>query len=99
MKNGFEDLIQGEVPVIVDFYANWCSPCQIILPVLEKVKTTVGTNATILKMDVEKNLYYAQKFRIESIPTLMIFKKGKILWRKTGIASANEIFQHLAPHV
>lgn len=99
MENRFENMIDGEVPVLVDFYADWCSPCQTMVSVLEKVKKTVGTNAAVIKMDVEKNLYYAQKFRIESIPTLMIFKNGKILWRKSGIISANEIFQNLAPHV
>ena len=63
MSNNFENLIQGDVPVLVDFFADWCAPSTFFSPVLENVKNTVGDNATIIKMNVEKNLFYAQKIR------------------------------------
>lgn len=99
MQKIFEKMIEGDVPVIVDFYASWNNTCLSMNPMLEKVKKAVGSNATILKMDVEKNLFYAQKYAVNSTPTLMIFKKGKILWRKSGAVTSNEIYQNLAPHV
>lgn len=96
MSDHFDNLIQGEVPVLVDFFADWCIPNNTISPVLENVKKTVGDNATIIKMNVEKNLFYVQKFSVQHLPTLLIFKKGKIIWRKTGVVSAVEIYQQLA---
>jgi|SRR5579862_3451025 len=93
--NKFEEHIQGNKPVIVDFFAEWCGPCKHMPPILKKVKDTVGEKATILKMDVDRNPAYASRYGIQSIPTLMIFKNGNIIWRKTGVAAASEILQHL----
>ena len=97
--NNFETHINGITPVVVDFFAEWCGPCKMMPPILKEVKAAVGEQATILKMDVDKNRLYSEKFGIQSIPTLIIFKNGKILWRKSGVASAQEIMQHLALHV
>ncbi|MEP6746510.1 MAG: thioredoxin [Bacteroidota bacterium] len=97
--NNFETHIQGSLPVVVDFFADWCGPCKMMPPILKQVKEKTGSRATILKMDIDKNRKYAEKYGIQSIPTLIIFKEGKILWRKTGVASANEIMQHLAAHI
>ena len=97
MEHSFQYHIQGDLPVVVDFFADWCAPCKAMLPVLNNVKQVVGESATILKMNIEKNSFYAKQFSIESIPTLIIFKKGKIIWRKSGIASVGEIIQQLAP--
>jgi len=96
MSESFQHHIDGDLPVVVDFFAEWCAPCKAMVPVLSNVKQVVGDAATILKMDVEKNRNYAERYRIESIPTLIIFQKGKIVWRKTGVASANEIIRQLA---
>jgi thioredoxin 1 len=96
--NNFETYINGRKPVLVDFFADWCGPCKMMPPVLKEVKKQVGEQASILKMDVDKNRLYAEKFGIQSIPTLIIFKEGKILWRKSGVASAKEILQQLALH-
>ncbi len=93
--NNFETHIQGEMPVVVDFFADWCGPCKMMPPILKEVKSAIGDKATILKMDVDKNRYYSEKYGIQSIPTLIIFKKGQIVWRKTGVASAKEILQQL----
>lgn len=96
--NNFETHINGRKPVLVDFFADWCGPCKMMPPVLKEVKKQVGEQASILKMDVDKNRLYAEKFGIQSIPTLILFKEGKILWRKSGVASAKEILQQLALH-
>ncbi|MBS1934244.1 MAG: thioredoxin [Bacteroidetes bacterium] len=93
--NNFEGHIQGDIPVVVDFFAEWCGPCKLMPPILKQVKDTVGERATILKMDVDKNPAYAQQYGIQSIPTLIVFHRGNIVWRKSGVASANEILQHL----
>jgi len=94
--NNFEGHIGGDTPVVVDFFAEWCGPCKMMPPVLKEVKESVGDRVTILKMDVDKNPGYAQQYSVQSIPTLIIFKKGKILWRKSGTASAQEILHHLS---
>ncbi|MBS1916886.1 MAG: thioredoxin [Bacteroidetes bacterium] len=93
--NNFEGHIQGDIPVVVDFFAEWCGPCKLMPPILKQVKDTVGERATILKMDVDKNPAYAQQYGIQSIPTLIVFHRGNIVWRKSGVASASEILQHL----
>ena len=97
--NNFDTHIQGTLPVVVDFFADWCGPCKMMPPILKEVKQKAGDRATILKMDIDKNRYYADKYGIQSIPTLIIFKDGQILWRKTGVASAGEIMQHLQAHL
>lgn len=98
MTKNFESHIHGEVPVVVDFFADWCGPCKMMTPVLKEVKHIVGNSATVLKMDIEKNRFYAEKFNIHSLPTLLIFKNGKIIWRKTGVPSAIEIVENIANH-
>ena len=93
--NNFEKLITGDKPVIIDFSAEWCGPCRMMPPILSDLKKRVGDKATIIKMDIDKNPAYAQRYAVQSVPTLMIFQKGKILWRKSGVTPAGEIFDHL----
>ncbi|MEQ8241169.1 MAG: thioredoxin [Cyclobacteriaceae bacterium] len=92
----FHDLINQNTPVVVDFYADWCGPCKKMPPILDEVKKNFGSKVHILKVDVDKNQKAAQKYNIKSIPTLMIFKSGKIMWRKSGVAQAGEIKQAVA---
>ncbi len=99
MINNFEGHVQGDKPVVVDFFAEWCAPCKLMAPILEEIKSRVGERATILKMDVDKNPAFAKMYGIQSIPTLIIFKKGKILWQKKGVTSAKEILMHLNMHL
>lgn len=94
MQN-FESHIKGSKPVVVDFFAEWCGPCKLMAPVLKEVKEKVGERATVLKMDIDKNPAYAQQYGIQAVPTLVIFKEGKIAWRRSGVTPAHEILQHL----
>ncbi|HEY0678840.1 MAG TPA: thioredoxin [Chitinophagaceae bacterium] len=91
----FESHIRGDKPVVVDFYADWCAPCKLMAPVLHEVKEIVGERATVLKMDIDKNPQYAQTYGIQAVPTLIIFKDGKQIWRKSGVTHAREILQRL----
>jgi thioredoxin 1 len=91
----FESHINGTIPVLVDFYTEWCVPCKLMTPVLQEVKQSVGERATILKMDIEKNPGYAKLYNIQAVPTIAIFKEGQLVWRKGGVTPAHEILQHL----
>lgn len=91
----FTSHIEGSKPVLVDFFAEWCGPCKMMPPVLSQVKEKMGDSATILKMDIDKNPTFASKYNVQSVPTLIIFKDGNIVWRKTGVIPANEILKHL----
>lgn len=91
----FQEIINSEKPVLVDFFAEWCGPCKMMAPILEQVKTEMGEKATIIKVDVDKNPEAASVFQIQGVPTLMVFKKGDIVWRKSGVVPANNLIQVL----
>jgi thioredoxin 1 len=88
---GFNELIQSDKPVLVDFYATWCGPCKTMAPMLEELAGKVGDRAKIIKVDIDKNQQAANTYNIQSVPTLMIFKKGKILWRQSGVVPTNQL--------
>lgn len=81
----FEDLLIKEKPVLVDFFAQWCGPCVMMSPILEQVKKELGEKIEIIKVDVDKNRAIASKYQIRDVPTFMLFKKGKLLWRQSGM--------------
>lgn len=93
--NKFEELINGDKPVLVDFYATWCGPCKMMHPVLETLAGEVGEKARIIKIDIDKNQALAAQYNVRSVPTLMIFKNGKLEWRDTGARQPADLMQIL----
>ena len=97
MEN-FEDIINSEVPVLVDFFATWCGPCKMMHPILEELHEKVGDKARIIKVDIDKNEALAVKYNVRSVPTLMVFKKGNLEWRASGVQSAASLEQILGQY-
>ena len=91
----FNELIQSPKPVLVDFYAEWCGPCQIMKPRILDVAERMGDDAKVIQIDVDKEKELATRFRIASVPTLIIFKNGKQQWRQSGIISAHALMKLL----
>jgi thioredoxin 1 len=97
--NNFEGHINGDKPVLVDFFADWCVPCKLMTPILQQLKQHLGDRITILKMDIDKNPALAESYHVHSVPSLVLFKNGTVLWRKSGFASATEVMEHLKYHL
>lgn len=91
----FEELISGNKPVLVDFFATWCGPCRVMSPILEDLKKKVEDKAIVVKVDVDEEEDLSLKYNVQSVPTLMIFKNGKLLWRESGIRQAHLLEQIL----
>jgi len=87
----FNEIIKSEKPVLVDFSAEWCGPCKMMKPILEELKQKMGDRATILKVDIDQNPKAAAAFKIQSVPTLILFKRGAVLWRKSGVMQVKEL--------
>jgi thioredoxin 1 len=90
----FSELVAGDTPVLVDFSAEWCGPCRMLAPVLKQLKQNMGERVKILKIDVDRNPQLAAHFRIQSVPTLMVFREGEMLWRQSGLMNAKQL-QHV----
>lgn len=99
-QESFKDVINGDKPVLVDFFAEWCGPCKMMTPILQQLRSSMGDGIRILKLDVDKNPAVANAFQVQGVPTLILFHRGKILWRQSGVVQAkmleNIIRQHTA---
>lgn len=94
----FQDIIQSEKPVLVDFFATWCGPCQTLGPILKEVKDSLGDRVSIIKIDVDKNQALAGAYQVRGVPTMMLFQNGKQLWRQSGVLSKQQIIQVITEH-
>lgn len=93
MSNSFENIIQSEKPVLIDFFATWCGPCKMLAPVLKEVKDSLGERITILKIDVDKNQELSSKYQVRGVPTMILYQNGKQLWRQSGVLTKDEIIK------
>lgn len=91
MSQKFQELIQSERPVLIDFFATWCEPCKVQSSVLNSVKEKVGTAARIVKIDIDAYPKIVAQYGVRSVPTLMIFKHGELLWRESGVHDVNTL--------
>jgi thioredoxin 1 len=87
----FNEIINANTPVLVDFYADWCAPCRMMAPIMQQVSREMGEKVRVIKIDVDKNEDVARKYQIRSIPTMILFKNGKVVWQGVGVMQADQI--------
>lgn len=98
-KETFSEIINGDVPVLVDFTAVWCGPCKMMKPVLEELHQRKGDKLRIIKVDIDQSPAAAQAFNVQSVPTLLLFQKGKQLWRQSGVLQASSLERIIDQHI
>jgi thioredoxin 1 len=99
MKGKFETIINDSRPVIVDFHALWCSPCKMQSPILKEVADELGERVRVIKIDVDSNSQIASRYSVQSVPTIIIFKNGRAVWRQSGVVSKNQLKSVLIQNV
>jgi len=99
MGSNFNELINSDKPTLVDFYATWCGPCKMMSPIIEETKSVLKDTANILKVDIDKNKEVAIKYGIRSVPTLILFKNGEMIWRQSGVATKNSLIDKVLEYI
>lgn len=89
----FNEIINGDTPVLVDFYADWCAPCKMMTPILQQLKSTMGDKLNIIKIDTERNPDVAIKYQVRGIPNLILFKNGELIWQQAGVVQMPQLQQ------
>lgn len=95
----FQDIIQGELPVLVDFFATWCGPCKAIAPTVEEIGKEMQGKARVIKIDIDKNEQLADHYQIQVVPTFILFKKGEVMWRFSGVTDKMTLVQQITNHL
>lgn len=98
MKSNFNKLIDSPTPVLIDFFADWCGPCKMLGPILKEVKEDLGDEIKIIKIDVDANQNLASQYQVRGVPTMLLFKDGKQVWRQSGVLQKNDIIQVINSH-
>ena len=98
MKSNFNDIINADTPVLIDFFADWCGPCKILSTILKEVKKELGNTIKVIKIDVDNNQPLAAKYKVKGVPTILLFKNGKQLWRQSGVLQKKEIITIINKH-
>ncbi|PTM05785.1 MAG: thioredoxin [Bacteroidetes bacterium] len=96
--SNFSNIINQDKPVLIDFFGEWCGPCKMMSPILKDVKKALGDSISIIKIDVDKNPQLSEKYQVRGVPTLMLFKAGKQLWRQSGLLQKDEIIKIVSSH-
>ena len=99
MKASFSRLIDSEIPVLVDFYADWCAPCKMLAPILKDLKEALGDQIKIIKIDVDRNNALAGRYQVRGVPTMILFKKGKAVWKQSGVVPKTALLEVIRPHL
>ena len=97
-KDKFQELIESDIPVLIDFFATWCQPCKVMSCVLSFVKEQVGSSARIIKVDIDQYPYLASRYQVRGVPTLLLFKNGELLWRESGVKDVNTLVKLINEH-
>jgi thioredoxin 1 len=99
MKSKFSEIVNSKIPVLIDFSAEWCGPCKMLGPILAQVKEEMGSRLKIIKIDVDKNQPLSEKYQVRGVPTMILFKEGKQLWRQSGLIQKHDLIAIINSHI